>query len=145
MTTGRTLAQMCGKAELRAVGSESTVADAARMMRDHQIGAVLVSDGGRLSGILSERDVTYRTVAAGLDPNGTSVAEVMTRDVIIGHPESRAVNGLQLMAENRIRHLPIVDGGRIVGIVSLRDFLADELAQVQDEIVFEGAIAEELW
>ena len=49
------------------------------------------------------------------------------------------------MAENQIRHLPVVDGGSIYGIVSLRDFLAEELAQVQDEISFEGAIAEELW
>jgi signal-transduction protein with cAMP-binding, CBS, and nucleotidyltransferase domain len=65
--------------------------------------------------------------------------------VLTAHPETRALNGLQLMAENQIRHLPVVDGGNVVGIVSLRDFLAEELAQVQDEISFEGAIAEELW
>ena len=145
MTTGRTLAQMCGTNELRAVGPDTTVAEAARMMRDHRIGAVLVNDEGRLSGILSERDVTYRAVAAGLDPNTTAVSVVMTRNVITASPETRAVNGLQQMAENQIRHLPVVDGGSVIGIVSLRDFLAEELAQVQDEISFEGAIAEELW
>jgi CBS domain-containing protein len=145
MSTGRTLAQMCGKAELYAVEPGSTVAHAARTMRDHGIGAVLVSEGGRLDGIISERDVTYRAVAAGLDPNATQVADVMTRQVLTAHPETRALNGLQLMAENQIRHLPVVDGGNVVGIVSLRDFLAEELAQVQDEISFEGAIAEELW
>lgn len=145
MTTGRTLAQMCGTSEVRAVRPDNTVAEAARLMRDHRIGAVLVNEQGRLSGILSERDVTYRAVAAGLDPNTTQVSEVMTRNVITASPETRAVNGLQQMAENQIRHLPVVGGGSVYGIVSLRDFLAEELAQVQDEISFEGAIAEELW
>jgi CBS domain-containing protein len=145
MTTGRTLGQMCGEGELRAVGPDSTVAEAARVMRDHRIGAVLISEAGRLNGILSERDVTYRAVAAGLDPTTTVVSEVMTRNVITASPETRAVNGLQQMAENQIRHLPVVDAGSVIGIVSLRDFLAEELAQVQDEISFEGAIAEELW
>jgi CBS domain-containing protein len=136
---------MCGNRNLWGVGPESTVADAARLMRDHRVGAVLISEDGRLSGILSERDVTYRAVAAGLDPNTTAVSEVMTRNVITAGPETRAVNGLQQMAEHQIRHLPVVDGGSVIGIVSLRDFLAEELAQVQDEISFEGAIAEELW
>lgn len=145
MTTGRSLGQMCGNRNLWGVGPESTVADAARLMRDHRVGAVLISKDGRLSGILSERDVTYRAVAAGLDPNTTAVSEVMTRNVITAGPETRAVNGLQQMAEHQIRHLPVVDGGSVIGIVSLRDFLAEELAQVQDEISFEGAIAEELW
>ena len=145
MTTGRTLGQMCGNRDLWGVGPESTVADAARLMRDHRVGAVLISEDGRLSGILSERDVTYRAVAAGLDPNTMAVSEVMTRNVITAGPETRAVNGLQQMAEHQIRHLPVIDGGRVIGIVSLRDFLAEELAQVQDEISFEGAIAEELW
>lgn len=145
MTTGRSLGQMCGNRNLWGVGPESTVADAARLMRDHRVGAVLISEDGRLSGILSERDVTYRAVAAGLDPNTTAVSEVMTRNVITAGPETRAVNGLQQMAEHQIRHLPVVDGGSVIGIVSLRDFLAEELAQVQDEISFEGAIAEELW
>jgi len=104
-----------------------------------------VSDGAQLTGILSERDVTYRAVAAGLDPNTTAVRAVMTTRVVAAPPHMRAVNGLQLMAENGIRHLPVVDAGSIVGIVSLRDFLAAELAQVQDEISFEGAVAEELW
>ena len=130
MTTGRTLGQMCGKGELRAVAPDNTVAEAAQVMRDHRVGAVLISEDGRLSGILSERDVTYRAVAAGLDPNTTAVSEVMTRNVITAPPETRAVNGLQQMAENQIRHLPVVDGGSVIGIVSLRDFLAEELAQV---------------
>lgn len=145
MSTGRTLAQMCGNTELCAVGPTSTVADAARTMRDHRIGAVLVSEGGMLHGILSERDVTYRAVAAGLDPNTTQVGQIMTREVLTAGPATLAVNGLQLMAENQVRHLPVVDGGNVVGIVSLRDFLAEEMAQVQDELSFEGAIAEELW
>ncbi len=145
MSTGRTLAQMCGKTQLCAVRPTSTVAHAARTMRDHRVGAVLVSEGGLLHGILSERDVTYRAVAAGLDPAATQVGQIMTRDVLTASPETLAINGLQMMAENQIRHLPLVDGGNVVGIVSLRDFLAEEMAQVQDKISFEGAIAEELW
>ncbi|WP_200340921.1 CBS domain-containing protein [Rhodovibrio sodomensis] len=145
MTTGRTLGQMCGKKDLWVVGPNSTIAAAAQVMRDNRVGAVLVSEDGRLNGILSERDVTYRAVAAGLDPNITAVSEVMTRKVITAGPETRAVNGLQQMAENQIRHLPVTDGGTVIGIVSLRDFLTEELAQVQDEISFEGAVAEELW
>ena len=145
MSTGRTLAQMCNTKALCTVAPGSTLVEAGQTMRAHGVGAVLVSEEGRLRGILSERDVTYRAVAAGLDPSRTQVAEVMTRDTLTASPDTPAVIGLQLMAESQIRHLPVVEGGYVVGVVSLRDFVAEELAQVQDEVSFEGTIAEELW
>jgi CBS domain-containing protein len=139
------LGQICGRGELRTVAPAASVTDAATVMRDHRVGAVLVTESRTLAGVISERDIAYRVVAAGLDPRETRVDTVMTRDVMSAEAGVQAVRGLQLMAENQIRHLPVLEGTTVVGIVSVRDFVASEMAQVQDEIVFEGAVAEELW
>jgi len=102
----------------------ATVLDAARIMAERHIGAVLVAVDGRLQGIFTERDVLSRVVAAGLDPNDTALGGVMTPNPDTVAPNDSAFEALRQMSERGYRHLPVVDGERIVGIVSIRDIYA---------------------
>ena len=111
------------------VPQDSSVRDAVRRMTDRHIGAVPVTDGERVTGIFTERDVMARVVAAGRDPEQTTVAEVMTRDLIVAAPADTCEDCLRLMKQANVRHLLVLSEGRLAGIVSLRDLLnldADE-------------------
>jgi len=103
--------------------ASDTVRDAARMMSEKNVGAVAVLDSGRLVGIFSERDLMKRVVAAGLNPEKTTVANVMTKDLVVSKPSDDINDALQKMHSMGCRHLPVVDGGNLVGMVSLRDLL----------------------
>lgn len=114
----------------------ATVQDAARIMAERHIGAVLVAVDGRLRGIFTERDVLTRVVAAGLDPNDTALGGVMTPNPDTVAPNDSALEALRRMSERGYRHLPVVDGEQMVGIVSIRDLytavnkeLAEDLQQ----------------
>lgn len=118
------------------------VAKAAALMRDAEVGALLVVKGGKLAGIFTERDALYRVTAAGLDPARTRLAEVMTAD-----PESIAADrpfghALHLMHERGFRHVPVVDNGRPVGMVSARDALGLELKEFEAELQDRDRITE---
>ncbi len=126
--------------DVLALSPETSVREAARRMADRRIGAVLVNDGNRLVGIFTERDVMTRVVAAGLDPDRTQLRQVMTANPETAAPEQRALDALKLMHEGGFRHLPIVEDGRAVGIVSLRDFLSCEFAEMQAELATEEAL-----
>jgi CBS domain-containing protein len=145
MHTGRTLGHICGSGRLFCVSGASSISEAARAMRGYNVGAVMVTDGQRLDGILTERDITFRVVADGRDPQTTRVADVMTTQLVTCAPSTPATQALQTMQTSGIRHLPVVEQDGVVGMVSLRDFLGSEMAEVQDEMSFEGAVAEELW
>lgn len=101
--------------------ADATVLDAAKLMNRKHIGSVLVMDHDRLIGIFTERDVLTRVVAAQLDPATTALNEVMTTAVAVGSPDTRLEEVRTLMREKRIRHLPIVAGSRVVGMVSIGD------------------------
>jgi len=103
--------------------ASDTVRDAVKMMSEKNVGAVAVLDSGRLVGIFSERDVMRRVVAAGLNPEKTTVANVMTKELVVGKPTDDINAALQKMHSLGCRHLPIVDSGNLVGMVSLRDLL----------------------
>jgi CBS domain-containing protein len=105
------------------VQSSDTVREAVKMMSDKNVGAVAVLDSGRLVGIFSERDLMKRVVAAGLDPSRTKVAEVMTKELVVGRPEDDINDALQKMHSIGCRHLPIVDSANLIGMISLRDLL----------------------
>lgn len=141
----RQLRDVIADGRMITVDGDATVVAATRLMTRNHVGALMVVNGQHLEGILSERDVVNRIVAEGLDPKSTSVYEVMTRAPVTASPETTAVDALRTMQENGFRHLPVCDGGRPVGMVSLRDFLGAEMAEVQDEVAFEHAIEEELW
>lgn len=100
--------------------ADDTLAEAAAKMWSQQTGSLLVMDGERLVGIVTERDV-LKAVGGGLDPSKLPLKDVMTTDVITIAPQTRLKEAAKLMAEKWIRHLPVVDGGRVVGIISQRD------------------------
>ncbi len=112
----------------------ATVREAARLMAARNVGSVLVTAReGQLEGILTERDILCRIVAPGRDPDGTRLQEVMTKNPDTIGPDEPAIEALRRMRDGGYRHLPVVDGGRLVGIVSRRDFWGDEKTRLEDE------------
>ncbi len=109
---------------LASLPPSATVRDAARVMTERHIGAVLVAVDGRLQGIFTERDVLARVVAAGLDPDDTALGGVMTPNPDTVAPNDTALDALRRMSECGYRHLPVLDGDQMVGIVSIRDLYA---------------------
>jgi CBS domain-containing protein len=109
--------------------SGTTVQRAAQLMAEGGMGAVLVVDDERLVGIFTERDAVFRVIARGLDAATTTLAEVMTASPYTISPELSFGQALQLMHQHRIRHVPVVEGGKPVGIVSGRDALDPEMEE----------------
>ena len=103
------------------VAPETTVLVAVQQMNDRKIGALLVLDRGRPVGIFTERDVLVRVVAAGLDPKGTPVGEVMTRSPVAVRSATTVGEAMRIITERRCRHLPIVDDSRLLGLISIGD------------------------
>ncbi len=108
-------------AEPVTVPADTTLIEAARLMRDADIGDVLVSDGERLRGVVTDRDLVVRGLAEELTPTGTTVAQLCTRDVVTVHPDDDVQQAVRLMRQAAVRRLPVVDGDRLVGVVSLGD------------------------
>ena len=119
----RTIGEIIHGNPLFHASSNDTVFDVARLMSDKNVGAVAVLDSGRLVGIFSERDLMKRVVAAGLDPKRTLVMNVMTKDLVVGRPDDDISDALQKMHSIGCRHLPVVDSGNLMGMISLRDLL----------------------
>ena len=112
----------------------ATVRDACRSMREYRVGAVLVTEGShRLMGIFTARDAVHRVLAEGKSATRTRLAEVMTRDPDTMSPRTTAIEVLRLMEDGRYRHVPIIDGGKVVGIVSRFDFNGIELDRLNEE------------
>jgi CBS domain-containing protein len=105
------------------VDPSEKVRDVARRMSDWNVGAIAVLDAGRLVGVFSERDLMTRVVAPGLNPDETPVGNVMTRELIVGDPAEGVPAALAKMHSVNCRHLPVVAGGNLVGMISLRDLL----------------------
>ena len=104
------------------------VRQVARMMTDRNVGAIAVLDSGRLVGVFSERDLMARVVATGLNPDDTPVSNVMTKELIVADAGDGVSEALQKMYDCKCRHLPVVRGGKLIGMLSIRDLL-----QVDDE------------
>jgi len=103
--------------------SSDNVRDVARKMSERNIGAIAVLDSGQLVGIFSERDLMTRVVVPGLNPDDTPVANVMTKALVAAKPEEEIGSALQKMQSLGCRHLPVVDDGTLIGMLSLRDLL----------------------
>ncbi len=111
-----------------------TVKHACQLMHDRRVGAVLVTDrSGKLVGIFTGRDAVCRVLAEGKDSAETTLAEVMTRDPCSMPPKSSAIDALRLMQEGGFRHVPVVAGDELVGIVSHGDFRGIEKARLDEE------------
>lgn len=129
----RIVPDVIGQQQLVMLPSSATVREAAICMSDRQVGAVLVTRDGALEGFFTERDLLHRVVAPGRDPNGTRLIEVMTKNPDTIEADDYAIEALSRMSERGYRHLPVLDQGRLVGIVSRRDFLGEEIVLVEEE------------
>ena len=116
------------------VSADMTVAAAARLMKTQRIGALLVISDGRLAGIFTERDALFRVIAEGRDPGKTRVSDVMTTNPRTLAPDRPFGHALHLMYEGGFRHVPVVENGRPLGVVSARDALAPDLQQFIAEL-----------
>jgi CBS domain-containing protein len=125
---------IAGDRETITVERQASVKDAADVMTKHQIGAVPVLETGRLVGIFTERDVMGRVVAAGRDPQRTTVGEVMSTELVVADAAESYDACLTRMQQARVRHLIVLDGGRLAGILSIRDLLAAD-ADEKDEAI----------
>jgi CBS domain-containing protein len=110
------------------VKPEMSVLDAIKILASEDVGAVIVMTGERVAGILSERDYTRKVILKGRSSDSTRVEEIMTANVIVVSPRTKTRECMALMTEKNIRHLPVVDEGRVVGMVSIRDIVSDIIA-----------------
>ena len=110
------------------VKPEQSVLEAIKVLASEDIGAAIVMSGARLVGIMSERDYTRKVVLKGRSSDSTRVEEIMTSSVVVVSPRTKARECMALMTEKNIRHLPVVDEGRVIGMVSIRDIVGDIIA-----------------
>ncbi len=110
------------------VRPEDSVYEALEVLARHEVGALVVMEGPRLVGILSERDYTRKVALQGRNSRETRVAEIMTRQVITVAPATGTRACMALMSERKIRHLPVMDGDTVLGMISIRDIMDDIIA-----------------
>jgi CBS domain-containing protein len=103
------------------IPSTVTVADAVREMNAHKVGSVLVMEGSRLAGIFTERDVLRRVVGDNRDPRNTAITAVMTPDVLTVAPSVTVQEVMDIFTDKRCRHLPVMEDGHLVGVISIGD------------------------
>jgi CBS domain-containing protein len=123
----------------------ASVRAACCLMAQHHCGSVLVVDRERLVGIFTERDAVERVFAGGLDPDLTFLADVMTREPDTIDPNAWVEEAIRRMDEFGYRHLPVVDGQRAVGVLSIRDLPIEDLAAMHAELESRRVIAEHAW
>ncbi len=113
---------------------ETSVFDAIKQMADHNVGALVVLDGETIAGVISERDYARKVALLGRSSNGTPVRDVMTSPVMIVRPDQTNEECMALMTLHRLRHLPVMDGERMVGVISIGDLVKDIISE-QKEII----------
>jgi IMP dehydrogenase len=127
----KTVAELLRTKPTRAVVKvtpEQSVLDAIKVLASENIGAAIVMAGDRLAGIFSERDYTRKVILKGRSSDTTRVEEIMTANVVVVNPRTKTRDCMALMTEKNIRHLPVVDEGRVIGMVSIRDIVSDIIA-----------------
>ncbi|HXY76012.1 MAG TPA: CBS domain-containing protein [Steroidobacteraceae bacterium] len=133
MTTVRQLLDRKGHA-IYSVKPEDAVLEAIRMMAQQSVGALLVMRGERLEGIISERDYARKVILLGRSSSDTPVRDIMTSPVLTVALDDSVQKCMQLMTERRVRHLPVLDGGRVIGMVSIGDLVKAVIAEQQQQI-----------
>ncbi|HWO57872.1 MAG TPA: CBS domain-containing protein [bacterium] len=119
---------------LKWIPVSASVLDAVKIMVGHDVGALPVLDEDRLVGVFSERDLMKRVIVKGLDPSRTRVADVMSRDIYATDVTDDHSVAMRIMSEQRVRHLPVLDRGRLAGFLSMRDLMRAELEGKEFEI-----------
>jgi len=122
----------------RAVTPETTVSEAARLMKSDDIGSLPILDGEQLAGMVTDRDIVIRAIAEGKDPRGMPVSEVASRELVTVHADEDLLSALQLMASQQVRRLPVVDDdGKLVGILAQADVAVEAKEKDVGEMVEE--------
>ena len=116
------------------ISPKGTVFEALRLMADKDVGALLVMEGEKLLGILSERDYARKVILQGKASKETLVREIMTEKVFSVHPDQTAHEVMTLMTEKRVRHLPVVENDRVIGMISIGDVLRNVIYQQKQTI-----------
>ena len=113
------------------IAPEARVFDALKLMAEKNVGALLVMDAGRLTGIITERDYARKVILKGKSSLETPVREVMTDAVLCVHPDQSVEECMALMTDKRIRHLPVMDGGKLIGVLSIGDLVKETISEQQ--------------
>lgn len=140
----RTVKQIIEGQEPVTATANTTVHEAAQLMKRRNVGALMVVDGEKLVGVFTERDGLFRVIAEGLDTTRTELAAVMTANPQTIGANSAFTTALQVMHDGRFRHLPVVEDGRVIGVVSVRDALGPELESFVYEMLRQDQIHEVL-
>ena len=121
---------------IHSVGPDTSVTECVRLMTAENIGALIVMDGGQLLGIFTERDALNKVLAAGLEPSNTKVSAVMTKDPFCVPPTTTVADAMEVITTRRFRHLPIVDNGKVLAVISSGDLthwlVQDKLGEVKE-------------
>ena len=133
MTLVRQLLDRKGRA-IFSVEPDAPVLEAVRAMAAHQVGALLVMQGEALRGIVSERDYARKVILRGRSSADTPVRDIMTAEVLTVTPETSVQTCMQLMTDKRVRHLPVTEGGRVIGMISIGDLVKAVIADQQQHI-----------
>ena len=121
-------------AEVHSITPDAPVIEALRLMADHGVGAVLVLEGGRLAGILSERDYARKIALLGRSSADTPVRDIMTAELHTVGPDDSVEHCMQVVTDGRIRHLPVLERGALVGLVSIGDLVKATIEEQQQEL-----------
>ena len=116
------------------VAPDVTVFDGLKLLAEYGVGAMVVMDKDRLVGVLSERDYTRKVALQGKNSRETPISDIMTRDVITVSPQTGTNVCMALMSQKKIRHLPVVDGTQVLGMISIRDIMDDIIADQEETI-----------
>lgn len=138
----RPIRKLIANQQIHTVEKSISVRTAAHIMATARVGSVMVVDKDVLVGIFTERDALFRVLAGGLDPDRTKVGEVMTANPQTITPDRPLINALHLMHDGGFRHMPVVENGRPVGMVSIRDAMAIDLLRLETDQNRKEAIAE---
>ena len=133
MTTVRMLLERKGRA-IFSVEPQASVLDAIRLMAEHHVGALVVMRAAALEGIVSERDYARKVILRGRSSAETPVRDIMSSPVLTVSLETSVEQCMQLMTDRHVRHLPVVDGGRVVGLVSIGDLVKAVIAEQREQI-----------
>lgn len=120
--------------EIISIVEDASVLDAIKMMAERSIGSLLVMDGGELKGIVTERDYARKVIVKGRSSKSTRVREIMTADVLTASTTQTVNECMTVMSEKRIRHLPVVEDGEVLGLISIGDLVQAIIADQQEEI-----------
>jgi CBS domain-containing protein len=116
------------------VAPDTTVLDAIKIMADKTVGSLLVMDDDKICGIITERDYARKVIIKGRSSESTSVSEIMTSDVLTTSSAQTVNSCMELMSEKRIRHLPVVEDNRVIGMISIGDLVQAIISDQQEEI-----------